>query len=341
MPTMTSARDGWYIADSEGYATGPMSREQLVDEHRRGLHAADALAWHVEYGEWRPLERIAAATSPETRGAASARVERAERAERAATPPPSKAERKRAKAAAKQQLATAAASAKRTVAASVDDGRRRLASAPAADASRYERVATKPAVPAATAEAAAKAAASGARAAVALRRFLARVLDTLTLGLLGAALAWSFVAELLLPLFGSTPLPTPLVLAIAAVAALIPIEALALAVFGTTPAKALLGLSVAQGAGGRADFARTLRRAFRVAWRGVAFGIPFFGLITVIVGFVRYVSDGRSSWDRDLGLEVRAEPIAAWRWQAAAFATFLAFLVLSSGFWSELATTVR
>src|SRR5687767_9361702 len=75
---MSGMREGWFIADADGVAIGPLSRAELVAQHERGLHGVEAMAWHVEIAEWRPLERIAAATAPEMRAPQTTAAERAE-----------------------------------------------------------------------------------------------------------------------------------------------------------------------------------------------------------------------------------------------------------------------
>jgi hypothetical protein len=75
---MSGMRDGWFIADADGLAVGPLSRAELVAQHQRGAHGTEAMAWHVELAEWRPLERIAAATPPEMRAPQTTAAERAE-----------------------------------------------------------------------------------------------------------------------------------------------------------------------------------------------------------------------------------------------------------------------
>lgn len=344
---MSGMRDGWFIADADGVAVGPLSRAELVAQHQRGAHGSEAMAWHVEIAEWRPLERIAAATPPEMRAPQTTAAERAEaraearvvrdRAEqaRAAEPRPEKPRQGQPK------------PPKRKPGEAV----RPPASPNAIDHAVLKRLppamqaeALKRLPPAVRAEAEA-ALASGAttqsaeRAATALRRFFARVLDVFTLGMLAASVAWAFV-------LGETAAaadlaPDTFLLYFVAIAALVPVEALALSMFGTTPGKALLGLSVRRNDGQRVALGTALGRAWKVAWRGIALGVPLLSFITAIVAFTRYSNTGRSSWDADAGTDVRARPIEAWRWQAAAFAAFLAFLALSSDFWPGLVEQLR
>ncbi|HET9485576.1 MAG TPA: RDD family protein [Xanthomonadales bacterium] len=330
---MSATRDGWYISDADGNTVGPLTRMELVAQHTRGTHGAGALAWHVDLAEWRPLERIAAATAPEMRAPVTTAEERADaRAE--ARVVRDRAEKSRAEAPRPPRPAKGAKTGK----GGGDDGRRLLAGKPV-DLEALKRMPPAQRAEALKAGVAQGTAETGARASIALRRFVARVLDTLTLGLLGGSLAWAWWGNEFFASLGFPLAPEPWVLLFAAILAWIPIEALALAIFGTTPGKALLGLRVAQQDGKRASLGRAIKRGFQVLFRGLGLGIPVIGIITMIVAFARYTGQGRSSWDSDLGLEVRAEPIEAWRWQAALFAGFVAFLVLSSGFWGELAST--
>ena len=349
---MSGLRDGWYIANVAGDAVGPLSRHELVAHFQRGDDGPGALAWHVEEPEWRPLARVAMQTAPEapgeTRAESRARVDAAQAATRAANagaaamrsgnpaagaPRPSKAERKRLR----EQAAAARSVAPQ--ARPADDGHRLLRDPRALE--QLAKLPPKERAAAIKAQVSPEAARSGERAAVALRRFLARLIDTLTLGVAGAAVAWGLWLDALAASSGFALSPEPLVLLGAAVLALVPIEALALSFFGTTPGKTLLRLRVADADGTNPGLPRALGRAFRVALRGMAFGIPFFAIIAMIVGFVKYTNQGRSTWDREVGTEVRADAIEAWRWQAALFAVFVAFLVLSSGWWGELAASLE
>ena len=339
---MSGMRDGWFIADADGYAVGPLSRAELVAQHQRGAHGTEAMAWHVELAEWRPLERIAAATAPEQRAPQTTAAERAEaraearvvrdRAEkaRAAEPRP-----ERQKGQQKQQKLKAGEAVRPQAAPNPVDQAVLKRLPPAMQAEALKRM--SPAVRA-EAEKALKGGASpeaAARAATALRRFFARVLDTFTLGMLAASAAWAFVLDEPAATAGIAA-PTTFLLYFVAIAALLPVEALALSMFGTTPGKALLGLTVRRNDGQRVALGTALQRAWKVTWRGIALGVPVIAFITSIVAFTRYSNTGRSSWDADAGTDVRAQPIESWRWQAAAFAAFLAFLGMSSGFWPGL-----
>ena len=336
---MSATRDGWYISDVHGNTVGPLTRIDLVAAHERGAHGPGALAWHVDLAEWRPLERIAAATAPEMRAPVTTAAERADsRAE--ARIVRDKQEKARAEAPQQQQKKQRnKASTSPPKHPGNDDGRRLLASQPV-DLGALQRLPPAQRAEALKAQLKEGAGASGARASIALRRFIARVLDTLTLGLLAAAALYAFWLGETLASLGWPLLPEPFVLLWIAVFAWIPVEALALAVFGTTPGKALMGLEVARDDATKPGFGPALTRGFRLLYRGLGLGIPVIGMITMIVAFARFTSQGRTSWDRELGLDVRAAPIEAWRWQAALFAGFIAFLVLSSGFWGELAGTL-
>lgn len=355
---MSGLRDGWFIANAAGDAVGPLSRHELVARYQRGDDGPDALAWHVEEPDWRPLARIAAQTAPEapteTRAESRARVHatqvaaaravgaRTESIRSASTTAagadrPSKAERKRLREQASAKAARAHASSAKAMHAA--DDQRLLRGDPRA-LEQLAKLPPKERAAAIKAQVSPEAAKSGERAGVAMRRFLARLIDTLTLGVAAATVAWAWWLGELAASFGFTLAAEPIVLLVIAVLALVPVEALALSFAGTTPGKALMGLDVVDPDGTRPGLPRALGRAARVALRGMALGIPFFAVIAMIVGLAKFTSQGRSTWDREVGTEVRARAIEAWRWQAALFALFVAFLVLSSGWWGELAGTL-
>ena len=50
---------GWYIAEPDGTTFGPFSRSEFAAQRTRAGYSAQALAWHVDFSEWRPLARVA------------------------------------------------------------------------------------------------------------------------------------------------------------------------------------------------------------------------------------------------------------------------------------------
>ena len=328
---MSAMTDGWYVADADGNTEGPMSREELETRRLRGAFPSDALAWHVDVSEWRPLASTAAVPAVvEQALAAKPAPARAQNAATASGQPGDKAERKRKAREAMAQRAASSSVQATNRRENPDTGARLLSQAAQGTA------AAKPAVPGAKVDPAA--AQSSARAGVAMRRFLARVLDTTTLGMLGAVALWATLQREVPGVLGpATETPAVMLLLIMAVIALAPLEAIALFIAGTTPGKALLGLRVLRGGSGRPSPVQAFQRSIDVAWRGMALGIPVLSLITAIVAGARYVSSGTMRWDANAGLDMHAAPIAGGRWQMALAAAFGSFILLSSQFWPDLA----
>lgn len=336
---MSGLRDGWYIAEPDGEAIGPISRSELAQRAARGAFTAEALAWHVDIAEWQPLQKVAAATSgasgdanPHATPLENRNYEPAR--ERQAEAPQSRRERKQAR---REAIARSAV---------VDDGKRLLSSAarggkpPAAphEHARSELFPPKGAKPNAAEAAKAEAAKNAALAGLGVRRFIARMIDTFTLGMAGSAAIWGWYLKTFALPRGDVPAepPSVLLLLFLAVVALIPLEALALAIAGTTPGKALLGLRVTR-AGAKPSFGAAFGRAVGVAWRGMGLGIPLFAVLTAVVGFVRLMNKGVSSWDEKSGLRAEGANVAGGRWQAALVALVGAFALLNSDFWPDLA----
>jgi len=332
---MSANNDGWYVADSEGNTEGPMSRAELEERRLRGAFPSDALAWHLDQSEWRPLAGTSVvAAVVEQAMAAQPSPARAQNAATATGTPGDKAERKRKARAAMAQRAASASVQATPRRESQDSGARLLS-----HAAQGATVAKVPQMPGKVDPAAA--AQSGARAAVAMRRFLARVLDTTTLGLLGAAALWAWVQHEVPGVLGSAAERPPIMLLlIMAVVALVPLETIALTTAGTTPGKALMGLRVLRGGSARPSPVQAWKRAVDVAWRGMALGIPVLSLITSVVAFARFVNSGAMRWDASSGLETHAAPIAGTRWQMALFAALGALFLLSSDFWPDLALQI-
>lgn len=305
---MSTLDDGWYIAEPDGTTFGPMTRGALHDAFVRRLHSAEALAWHVEHSEWRLLSSIAHTSGPAP-----------DRSARESRPPPLQDEQARLTA----TLAKAAEAARHEV----QQKRERKAKAKAAVAAPRERdLAAAPATAPTPA-----AGTTASNAPIALRRFAARILDTVTLGLLGAAVLWGLArwAAIRFGLGEVTDPPFPALLFLAPLA-LLPLETIALTIAGTTPGKALLGLEVRRRDGSRAGPFKLFARSAGAFARGMALGLLPVALFTTLVAGATYVNKGVTSWDERSGTQVRAEPLSAGRLQAAAIALVVAWFVLTS-----------
>lgn len=89
----------------------------------------------------------------------------------------------------------------------------------------------------------------------------------------------------------------------------VPVEALVMGQFGTTPGKALMQVRVVREDGRPLDMATAMNRAVMVWWRGWGVGVPFVSLIALIVAFSKLMSEGRTTWDRDLRTRVLHGPV--------------------------------
>lgn len=300
--------DAWYVAESDGTTYGPMSRDDVVRAAGRGEFAADALAWHVDIGEWLPLARILLRFGRTTQEAPSAaQVAKAQRREDRSKQrelPPSQ----RTDAAPK----TTAEERKRRVATSTKPSRPPPLGAPV-DAQKAEA-----------------AAASARTLALIGKRVLARYVDVMSLGVLGAACWWSATE-------GRGPeasTPEFWMLVWMACALWFVAESLLIGVFGTTPGKLLLGLRVRNERGGAPGLIRATRRAFSVYSRGLAFGIVFLAPFAMMIAGVQTLNKHSAPWDD--GLSISDEPIAS-RWQLIAFVAIALWIAAAEGWWLELA----
>jgi uncharacterized RDD family membrane protein YckC len=304
--------DAWYVAESDGTTYGPMSRDEVVRAAGRGEFAADALAWHVDLGEWLPLARILLRFGRTTQEAPSAaQVAKAQRREDRSKQrelPPSQ----RTDAAPK----TTAEERKRRVATSTKPSRPPPLAA-GADAQKAEA-----------------AAASARILALIGKRMLARYVDVMSLGLFGAAAWWSATE-------GRGPeadlAPNFWMLLWMACALWFVAESVLIGVFGTTPGKHLLGLRVCTPDGAAPGLARALRRSFSVYSRGMAFGLFVLMPFAVALAGVQTLNAKQAPWDQ--GLEVRAEAVAS-RWQLIAFVVVLLWIAAAEHWWLQLAATL-
>lgn len=311
---------GWYIAEPDGTTFGPMSRMELDAASRQRLHSAEALAWHVDISEWRLLSSFThtpasqgVTTPPRAEPEAHARPAPAPVVQQPRTSDGDEAEREKVRAKARERRMRKEAD-KRAAAS----GGKPAAPAPAA--------ATKPdtthVVP------------------VAFRRFAARLIDTLTLGLVGAAVLWAVLRYGSARLGPDNMLPEASMLALLLLApiALAIIEIVALTFAATTPGKALLGLGVRNTQGARPNPVAVFRRSVGVLARGLAFGIPLIAPFAILIGGVSLINRGTTSWDERAGTRVVAEPLPAGRIQAAAIALVVLWFALTS---SEAAQALR
>jgi hypothetical protein len=252
---MSGLHNDWYVADADGEAIGPLSRVEVAQRRARGAFAADALAWHVDHSEWQPVQRVVATMSalqaavPMPRGnSATAKVTPKGNKPQAPKRPPTPAPPRAAVPPPRKPATAARADSNEQREA------RQMRETLAARAAPTGRV-----VQGAAARAVAKAdpAAFAGQLGVAVQRLLARSIDVLSIGLLGAALAWGLM------LHGSAEAqagvlvaPIPALLLWLAVFVMVPLDTVLVGLAGTTPGKFLLGLQVVDARGERIGFGR-------------------------------------------------------------------------------------
>ena len=121
------------------------------------------------------------------------------------------------------------------------------------------------------------------------RRFFARSLDW-------TLIQWAILAVIALSgNNGSSASGTAISLGAAAL--MLFLEPLALRLFGTTPGKALLGLSLAGPDGERLPYGEGLMRVLRMAWGGLGLCIPIFNLVQLYRSCKRAMEMEPQPWD--------------------------------------------
>jgi len=90
-------------------------------------------------------------------------------------------------------------------------------------------------------------------------------------------------------------------------------EPFALSNWGTTPGRALLGISLRNHNDSRLSYHEALGRAFKVWFRGLGLGIPVVSFITQIHAYDRLTRYGITSWDEEGPFVVSHETIEPWR----------------------------
>ena len=152
------------------------------------------------------------------------------------------------------------------------------------------------------------------------RRFLARSIDMLIIGI-----AWNILGRLTagqIPLIGTTSiiaglLVTPVILLL---------EAVFFASMGWTPGKKLLGVSVRTLDGSHPTMAQTARRMVGLWWYGLGAGVPIVNLIAMTRQY-RHLGAGQVLvWDRER-FEVLASAPGNLRWVIALAAMVLLLMV--------------
>lgn len=86
-------------------------------------------------------------------------------------------------------------------------------------------------------------------------------------------------------------------------------EGLLIHFLGQTPGKWLMRIELSDARGKRLGLARSLRRSFDVAVRGVGLGLPYAHLFAMLFGLYQLTGRGITPWDRSAGVVVTHRPL--------------------------------
>jgi uncharacterized RDD family membrane protein YckC len=149
------------------------------------------------------------------------------------------------------------------------------------------------------------------------RRFWARWFDLLVYGALWWLAMWSSGKDL------KALLLSPWLLVLHLVPWFL-IETMMIHHFGTTPGKALLGLSVVNTDGNRLTYGQSLRRSFRVMFAGIGFGLTLISPICQLISWFTVRRIGCTLWDRAGGHRVKVVPLRTLKVSALVLGLFIA-----------------
>ena len=301
----------WYVAEPDGSTIGPMTRDAVVHAAMRRQFSNEAVAWHVDVGEWQPLARILlrfgrASQEAPARGQVSKEQVRDERQKQRELPVSQRTDSKTDKAAA--------------------DRKRRVAE-PA-------RVKQSPKLPDPAIAKAAAAEESARKLGIAGKRLMARYMDVMSIGMFVAVLVVTLQARSIGAVETDTYDVTRLLWL--AFAAMLVLDSVLIAMFGTTPGKALLGVQISKRDGSKLGFGEAMQRAFSVFARGCAFGIPFLAPIAMIIAGIQTLNDGDAPWDKAQGLRVDSKEVASGTWKAIFIGAIVLWVAMSDGWWLGL-----
>ena len=308
--------DNWYVAEPDGSTIGPMTRDAVVNAATRHAFSSEAVVWHVDVGEWQPLSRIllrfGRSSTPKAPSATSttqltkAQV-RDERQKQRDLPVSQRTDSKTDQAAA--------------------DRKRRVAE-PA-------RVKLPPKLPDPAVATKAAAEESGRKLGIAGKRLMARYFDVMSIGMFVAVLVVTLRARSNAGVEAAADsVPDISLLLWIAFAAMVVLDSVLLATFGTTPGKALLGLSVSKRDGSKLEFGESMQRAVTVFARGCALGIPFLAPFAMIVAAVQTLSaDGDAPWDKAQGLRVDSKDVSSGAWKAIIIGAIVLWVAMTNGWW--------
>ncbi len=93
----------------------------------------------------------------------------------------------------------------------------------------------------------------------------------------------------------------------------IPVEAGWLFLFGTTPAKALLGIRVQTRAGANPPFGDGLQRGALLFFYGLGMALPLVQFVALVLAYRRLLQRGETRWDAEMGTLVAFGPLSPLR----------------------------
>ena len=105
------------------------------------------------------------------------------------------------------------------------------------------------------------------------------------------------------------------------------VESSLLSFFGTTPGKSLFRTRLVFGRSQSIPYSLALTRSFKVWWRGLAAGLPFVNLLTLINADNSLTENSITSWDREGGFAVTHERIGIPRLVVATICLCLFFVL--------------
>ena len=100
--------------------------------------------------------------------------------------------------------------------------------------------------------------------------------------------------------------------------------------FGTTPAKWLFGIRVAQPSGNLLSFPDALNRSFLVFVQGVGLGIPLVALFTQLFAYRRLTTTGTTLWDTSANAVVLHKKWGVFRALLCTAAVFIVLVLMSA-----------
>lgn len=137
-------------------------------------------------------------------------------------------------------------------------------------------------------------------------RYWARTLDLMLFGI-------ALVAVFALVSFEQFEKTSDILFSMIVITLWIFVESIMLSVWGTTPGKSFFKITLQKTDGSTIGISEAFLRSFRVAWRGLAVGIPLLSFLTLLRACDRLSQEGSTSWDLDGGFNVVRQRIGRLR----------------------------